>query len=149
MQGLNAEIACNGVLSPRLQDIQAKLSADPSPLTYISNLVDQLQTNPSPDAPPTNAPGQPTYDGMVLTLLLQVSEEAKNVAGDKGEDAVGAKVKEGLAKHLVQLAEHTEKLKKELVEEEKEQKKHITSEDMHDGFDSRVSPVDTQSIIYC
>jgi len=143
IQGLNAEIACNSVLSPRLQDIQAKLSADPSPLTYISNLVDQLQTNPSPDAPPTNAPGQPTYDAMVLTLLLQVSEEAKKVAGDKGEDAVSAKIKEGLAKHLVQLAEHTEKLKKDLVEEENEQKKHITSEDMHDGFDSRVSPVDT------
>ena len=73
---------------------------------------------------------------MVLTLLLQVSEAAKKDTGE--EEKVVAKVKEGLAKHLVQLAEHTEKLKKDLEAEEKEQKKHITSEDMHDGFDSKV-----------
>ena len=77
---------------------------------------------------------------MVLSLLLQVSEEAKKVADGRGEDVVGAKVKEGLEKHLQQLGEHTEKLGKDLAAEEKEQKKHITSEDMHDGFDSKVSP---------
>jgi len=140
IQALSAEIACNKVLLPRLQSIQAKLSSEPSPLIYLSNLVDQLQTNPSPDAPPTNAPGQPTYDAMVLSLLLQVSEEAKKVADGRGEDVVGAKVKEGLEKHLQQLGEHTEKLGKDLAAEEKEQKKHITSEDMHDGFDSKYVP---------
>jgi hypothetical protein len=77
---------------------------------------------------------------MVLSLLLQVSEEAKKAAQGKGEEVVGSKVKEGLQKHLVQLGEHTEKLRKDLAVEEKEQKKHITSEDMHDGFDSKVSP---------
>ena len=133
---LNAEIACNAVINPRLQAIQAQFSSAPQPLVYLSGLVDQLQTSPSPDAPPTNAPGQPTYDAMVLTLLLQVSEAAKKDTGE--EEKVVAKVKEGLAKHLVQLAEHTEKLKKDLEAEEKEQKKHITSEDMHDGFDSKV-----------
>lgn len=101
--------------------------------------MEKLQTHPSPDAPPTNAPGQPTYDAMVLSLLMQVSEEAKKAAADKGQDVLVAKIKEGLARHVVQLGEHTDKLKKDLAEEEKEQKKHITSEDIHEGFDSKVS----------
>ncbi|KAF7980515.1 hypothetical protein HWV62_38034 [Athelia sp. TMB] len=141
IQAINAEIACNGVLLPRLQSIQSDLSsADAKPLPYISQLVEKLQTNPSPDAPPTNAPGQPTYDAMVLSLLMQVSEEAKKAAADKGQDALVAKIKEGLDKHVVQLGEHTEKLKKDLADEEKEQKKHITSEDIHEGFDSKYVP---------
>ena len=73
-----------------------------------------------------------------MSLLLQVSEAAKKAAAGKGDDAVSDKVKEGLGKHLVQLGQLTEKLRKDLAEEEKEQKKHITSEDMHDGFDSKV-----------
>lgn len=125
---------------PRLKSIQSDLSApDATPLPYISNLVEKLQTSPSPDAPPTNAPGQPTYDAMVLSLLMQVSEEAKKQAGDKGQDVLVEKIKEGLQKHIVGLGEHSEKLKKDLAEEEKEQKKHITSEDIHEGFDSKVS----------
>ena len=75
---------------------------------------------------------------MVLSLLLQVSEEAKKAAGGKDGDVVGVKVKEGLELHLVRLGEHTQKLRKDLETELKEQKKHITSEDMHDGFDSKV-----------
>jgi cell division cycle protein 37 len=138
IQALTAEISCNKVLQPRLQSISAAISTNPTPLTYLSNLVEQLQTNPSPDAPPTNAPGQPTYDAMVLSLLLQVSEAAKKEAKGKGEVVVGEKVKEGLERHLVQLGEHTEQLGKDLEAELKEQKKHITSEDMHDGFDSKV-----------
>jgi cell division cycle protein 37 len=144
IQALTAEIACNTVLVPRLQSILAQLSTSQTPLPYLSGVVEQLQTNPSPDAPPTNAPGQPTYDAMVLSLLLQVSEEAKKAAAaskeDSSDELVGRKVKEGLKKHLAQLGEHTEKLRNDLETEEKEQKKHITSEDMHDGFDSKYTP---------
>ena len=141
IQALTAEISCNKVLQPRLQSISAAISTNPTPLTYLSNLVEQLQTNPSSDAPPTNAPGQPTYDAMILSLLLQVSEAAKKEAAGKGDNVVGEKVKEGLERHLVQLGEHTEKLGKDLEVELQEQKKHITSEDMHDGFDSKVGGV--------
>lgn len=138
IDALTAEISCNNVLQPRLKSISDAISTNPTPLIYLSNLVDQLQTNPSPDAPPTNAPGQPTYDAMVLSLLLQVSEAAKKEAAGKAGDVVGEKVKEGLQKHLLQLGEHNEQLGKDLETELKEQKKHITSEDMHDGFDSKV-----------
>jgi cell division cycle protein 37 len=144
IHALSAEIACNAVLLPRLQSILAQLSTSQTPLPYLSGLVEQLQTNPSPNAPPTNAPGQPTYDAMVLSLLLQVSEAAKKAAAagkeDSSDEVVGRKVKEGLQTHLTQLGKHTEELKQELEEEEKEQKKHITSEDMHDGFDSKYTP---------
>ncbi|KIM89114.1 hypothetical protein PILCRDRAFT_34884, partial [Piloderma croceum F 1598] len=140
IQALTAEISCNKILQPRLKSISDAISTNPTPLTYLSNLVDQLQINPSPDAPPTNAPDQPTYDAMVLSLLLQVSGSAKKAAAGKGDDVVGEKVKEGLVRHLVQLGEHTEQLGKDLETELKEQKKHITSEDMHDGFDSKYVP---------
>lgn len=75
---------------------------------------------------------------MVLSLLLQVSEEAKKAGSGKDEEVVGNKMKEELQKHLKQLGEHNEQLRKDLETEEKEQKKHITSEDIHDGFDSKV-----------
>jgi cell division cycle protein 37 len=106
-------------------------------------VVEQLQTNPSDDAPATGVPGQQTYDAMVGNLLLQVSDEAKKAAaaakgGEPENEVIGIKLKEGLKKHLAQLAEHTEKSIKELEAEEKEQKKHITSEDIHEGFDSKV-----------
>lgn len=75
---------------------------------------------------------------MILSLLLQVSDEAKKAGDGKGDEVIGEKVKSGIKTHLEKLHEHTENLKKELVEEEAEQKKHITSDDIHDGFDSKV-----------
>lgn len=148
IQALSAEIACNKIIHPRLQSILDELNSNDAPLPYLSSLVDKLQTNPSPDAPPTNAPGQPTYDAMVLSLLLQVTEASKKEAAGKGDDVVSTKIKQGLANHLVKLAEHNEKLKKDLESEEKEQKKHITSEDIRDGFDSTVSAAELHCIVH-
>lgn len=138
IQELKAGIACNDVLKPRLQNISADLSSSSTPLPDLSNLVERLQTNPSAEAPPTNAPGQPTYDAMILSLLLQVSEEAKKASDGKGDQAIGENVKSGIKAHVEKLEEHTESLKKELATEEAEQKKHITSEDIHEGFESKV-----------
>ncbi|KAF4577321.1 hsp90 co-chaperone Cdc37 [Pleurotus pulmonarius] len=142
---LEAEIACNNVLQPRIEDVYAKLeNADPSPSVYFNNLVEQLEQNPSPDAPPTNAPGQPTYDAMMLSLLLQVSKAARDTVGglaaaEKGEK-VGKALRTELGKHLEMLKKTTGELKKDLEVELAEQKKHITSEDIHDGFDSKYVP---------
>ena len=138
IQEVKAGIACNDILRPRLQKISTDLSSSLTPLPDLSNLVERLQTNPSPEAPPTNAPGQPTYDAMILNLLLQVSEEAKKAANGKGDEVIGENVQSGIKTHLEKLDEHTRSLKEELATEEAEQKKHITSEDIHDGFDSKV-----------
>jgi cell division cycle protein 37 len=39
------------------------------------------------------------------------------------------------------LKETIDKDIEKLAEEEKEQKKHITSDDLHEGFDSKVGPL--------
>lgn len=131
---IKAEISCNGVLAPRLRDYRAKLGSPDGGLKYFQQLVEQLQTRPSPEAPQTNAKDQPTYDAMVLSLLLQIWDGAKSLPADEQEAAVLG----GLDKHIAQLAEHTTQLENDLATEEKEQRKHITSEDIHEGFESKV-----------
>ena len=74
-----------------------------------------------------------------------VSEKAKDNV--KQSDVVGAEKDARLAKelaaevvtHVQQLGDTIDKNQKELDEELKEQKKHITSDDLHEGFDSKVS----------
>jgi len=134
---IQAEISCNKVIAPRLHDIRAKLGSADGGLKYFQQLVEQLQTNPSPEAPPTNAKDQPTYDAMVLSLLLQIWGDAKSLPEDEREAAVLG----GLDKHIAQLTEHTNQLEKDLAVEEKEQRKHITSEDLHEGFENKVRSI--------
>lgn len=134
---LQADLACNDVLEPRIKQIAKDVEAQgPS---HFSQLVDRLKTQPSPEKPPTNAPNQKTYDEMVLSLLLGVWEDAKKEGVDKDSPRLGEVLVQGLQKHVQQLAEHQTKMRKDLATEEAEQKKKITSDDIHEGFDSHVS----------
>ena len=158
IEALNAEIACNNVLHPRLVRIRQHIEGVPAStegnlaedadagtsltgLPFFQYLVDRLQSNPSPAAPPTNAKDQPTYDAMILSLLLQIFDTVKVLPQDEQEKAV----LDGLEKHISQLSEHTRELGTDLAAEIKEQKKHITSEDIHEGFESKVSQSRTPS----
>ena len=147
---LQAQIDCNKVLLPRIKEIHSNLvnpSSSVSVTSYFNSLVEQLQTNPSTDSPPGADPTklEQTYDGMVLSLLKMVSEKAKDKV--KETDVVGAEKDARLAKelavevatHVQQLGDTIDKNQKELDDELKEQKKHITSDDLHEGFDSKVS----------
>ncbi|KAI0771189.1 Cdc37 N terminal kinase binding-domain-containing protein [Trametes elegans] len=131
---LKADIACNDVLKPRLQKITEDVEAQGPPL--FSSLVERFKTNPSPEKPPTTSPEQKSYDEMLLSLLLQVWEEAKNKGVQKDDPKLGEALVAGLKKRLVGLDEHQEKLRKELQQEEEEQHKKITMEDLHEGFES-------------
>lgn len=152
IEALNAEIACNNILHPRLINIRECIAGAPagaagdlaedadvgqsqSGLPFFQYLVDRLQSNPSPAAPPTNAKDQPTYDAMILSLLLQIYDNVKALPQDEQEKAI----LDGMEKHIAQLAEHTRELKVDLEAEVKEQKKHITSDDIHEGWESKVS----------
>ncbi|CAK5284095.1 unnamed protein product [Mycena citricolor] len=148
---LNAQIACNKVLSPRIEDIHAKLTSadlDKPQSVYFNSLVEQLETNPSKECPPGNNPDklEHTYDGMILSLLRQVADSAKaevknaGVSADEREQRLGKALANGLGKHIVQLKETIANDEKTVKEELAEQKKHITSEDMHDGFDTKYVP---------
>ncbi|KAJ6605685.1 hsp90-like protein [Mycena sp. CBHHK59/15] len=151
IEHLRAQNACNNVLYPRIQSIHSTLSSPDSdkPRTvYFNSLVEQLEKNPSKDCPPRNDPTdlKQTYDGMLLSLLHQVGEAAKvavkeaGVADDQREQWISKALADGMAEHVVKLKETIDSDSKTLEEEEKEQKKHITSEDMHDGFANTYVP---------
>ena len=133
---LQADIACNEVLKPRLVAITSEVE-EKGP-AHFSSLVERFKTNPSPDAPRTEAPEQKTYDEMLLSLMLQVWEGAKKKGVEKDDPKLGEALVAGLKEHLQKMDVHQEKLKKDLAHEEAEAKKKITSEDIHEGFDSHV-----------
>ncbi|KAI6114206.1 hypothetical protein F5141DRAFT_1195194 [Pisolithus sp. B1] len=138
---LQAEIACNNVLAPRLRRIRERLAGEAnadetqttewaedsedvrslSGLPLFQHLVERLQTSPSPAKPPTNARDQVTYDAMVLSLLLQIYDETKAHPNDEREKAILS----CLDRHISQYAK---------------QKKHITSEDIKEGWESKPAP---------
>ncbi|THV00851.1 hypothetical protein K435DRAFT_591999, partial [Dendrothele bispora CBS 962.96] len=147
---LHAQIDCNEVLLPRIQEIYSKLSSPStsSPTAYFNSLVEQLEKNPSRECPPGNDPSklEHTYDGMILDLLRQVSAQAKNKVKDASvleserEQKLGVALSEGMKFHVDNLGANIKKDKEELSQEEKERSKHITSDDLHEGFDSQYVP---------
>ena len=119
-----------------MSTLSSSVVTSPNPKSFFNETVEKLKKNPSPDAPQTNAPNQVSYDSMVLSLLLKVAEDVKRKNQDGDWD--GNTLKEAIDVHVVELGKRQEGLKKDLENEEKERKKHITSEDIHDGFDSKV-----------
>jgi cell division cycle protein 37 len=109
--------------------------------------VEQLETKPSRDCPPGNDPSklEQTYDGMLLSLLKQVGEESRIKIKEAGvleadrEPKLAKALATGMEEHAKRLADTIKKDIAALETEEKEQKKHITSDDMHDGFENKVS----------
>ncbi|KAJ2929331.1 hypothetical protein H1R20_g7757, partial [Candolleomyces eurysporus] len=148
---LEAQIACNNVLLPRIIDIAGKL-ADPNPsippTRYWTNLVEQLGKNPSKDCPPGNDPTkiEQTYDGMLLSLFQRVTQETRDklkgltLQESEREERLGKELASEMAMHVKQLGEMIEKDKKELADEIAEQKKKITTEDIHEGFETKYVP---------
>lgn len=138
----------NKVLLPRIEEIHAKLisSSTSSPSAYFNALVEKLEKDPSNEGPPgaDTSNSEMTYDGMILSLLNQVANEAKNALKDSSivesekEEKLVKGLSDGVFRHINGLKETIQKEEKELEDEEKEQKKHITMDDLHDGFDTHV-----------
>ncbi|KAL6308401.1 Cdc37 N terminal kinase binding-domain-containing protein [Sparassis latifolia] len=135
---LEADIACNAVLQPRLRTIADEV-ASKGP-AHFSALVERFKTEPSPERPPTNAPEQQTYDEMLLNLMLTIWEEVKKAGIDKDDARLGELLVQGLEKHFVQMGEHQGKQKQELAQLQEDNKRKITSDDIHVGFDSHYVP---------
>ncbi|KAF4617732.1 hypothetical protein D9613_006127 [Agrocybe pediades] len=145
---LKAQIACNQVLLPRITEIAENLKSPKNelpPHVYFQSLIEKITRNPSRDCPPGNDPNklEHTYDGMLLSLLRMVAEKCSERVKDAGDDKDEKLAKELAAEmdlHVKQLTETIEKDQKEMEAEEREQKKHITSEDLHEGFESKYVP---------
>jgi cell division cycle protein 37 len=144
---LEADIACNSVLRPRIAALLAELQqADDAPALF-SRTVARLRAEPAPDAP---APGAQTYDAMIYALLLRVYEDVKG-KGIEGQDPrMGDALQDALKTHLGQLDADIADKKAKIEEEKSEKSKKITSEDIHEGFESKVRSVlhKTQPRVY-
>lgn len=76
---------------------------------------------------------------MILNLLEQVAAQAREkAAGD--QEKLGKLLEDGVGGHVQKLGEEIAKLKRELDGLYKEKAKHITTEDIHEGFDSKYVP---------
>ena len=129
----------NNTLLPRLDDVISKFTSEGIP--YFERQVSQLSAkkgDPNAERPKGSNPGQPSYDDMVLALMTTVASEVKE-KGLKDTSDRTSQLEETLKSHRRQLKERTDECQKEIDKEEVEQRKHITSEDIHDGFDTSVS----------
>ena len=141
-----AEIDLNNILLVRLDQLRAKVKSEGR--IAFSNEVARLKEHPSDDKPPTGHAKQPTYDEMMLQMLLKVWGECKEELGKKygaldgdqvGEEKWVDALVRGLDTHENGLKERSEECDKLAKEEEEEQSRKITSETIKDGWSSGVS----------
>lgn len=103
---------------------------------FFSATVERLEKQPSPERPP--APLEGTYDGMLLSLLRRTADDVKNLGLASGDPKLDEELVKSLDQHLRRMPEFLEKAKEDLAQEEAEQKKKITSDDIRPGFSSSV-----------
>jgi len=135
---LRADIDCNEVLLPRLTALATELEQANDAAAVFANKAEQLKVNPSPEAPPGE--GAKTYDEMILVLLLRVYQDVKDKGVVKEDPGFGNELIAALKVHLRQLKEAIDTKKSELDKELKEKAKKITTEDIHEGFESKYIP---------
>lgn len=113
-------------------------------IKFIRQTVSQLASTSAIEPP--SADKEPRMEQMVLNLLTQIlSKINKDKLESSTEDVAALKE---LRFHQQRLLEREAKRKVELETEEAEAKKHITSEDVHDGFDVSVSIRRTSFLFY-
>jgi cell division cycle protein 37 len=119
---LQLDISVHEALRPRLQSIIQEVKTG-GRATY-SQTVDRLRASGGKE------------DGMLVDLLMKVSDEAKAAARDS--DKLDSALVDGLQKNYDLLIERLEKDRKKLAEELAEQGKKITSDDLHESWESKV-----------
>ncbi|QRW20130.1 HSP90 co-chaperone Cdc37 [Rhizoctonia solani] len=107
---LESKLALSKVLNPRIE----KIIADP----------------------PGNAPNQPTYDMMLHELMLQVWNGVKEGGATPEDPNLTDKLVAGLRDALEKQHQDDLQSQKDLEAEINERNKHITSDDLRDGFNS-------------
>lgn len=124
------------MLEPRLQTISKELAEGGA--RHFSQLIGRLKENPSLEAPPHQK--EVTYDQMILSLLNKVFDEVVVKRGVPKDDLdqLGPALSKEFDEHVANLNKVTADAKKGLEEDLAEQRKHITSEDIKVGWDSKV-----------
>ncbi|KAK4169375.1 Cdc37 N terminal kinase binding-domain-containing protein [Cladorrhinum sp. PSN259] len=114
---------------------------NPAEVAFQAVMESSVSLDAKDDQPPPRPAGVhgseeplPTYTKMMATLLDQVNKalDEKKIEGDKRYDGMVAEVQE----HLQKVEDLQRDLHKKLDELEKEERRKITSESIHTGFDS-------------
>ncbi|KAF8516820.1 hsp90-like protein [Hysterangium stoloniferum] len=134
---LRYQLEINGVMCERLSKILADVKL--AGRSAYNAALERLKTEPSSDKPPTGADNQPTYDQMIESVLLIIRDEVKSQDVEDGINMDEALVAAFQA-HFDQLQEAGVRFEAELEQEEREQQKKITSEDLYEGWDSKYVP---------
>ncbi|OAV90799.1 hypothetical protein PTTG_06088 [Puccinia triticina 1-1 BBBD Race 1] len=132
IESLKKEGPMNAALLEKIQELvanTAKGGAD-----HLRQTASKLSAEGH--AKPPSSDEQPSIDQMIFNLISQILTKIKDTSV-ADQDAAAEKE---LNFHLTRLADREKKRKVELEKEEFEAQRHITSEDIHDGFD--VSHVD-------
>ncbi|KAK4684719.1 cell division cycle protein 37, partial [Tremellales sp. Uapishka_1] len=86
---LNAELALNAVLAPRIESVQKGLAE--KGISHYRSVQRRLKEAPSDEKPQTGAANQPTYDMMMSQLLSDVFRESAWLV----EDPTNVKIQQG------------------------------------------------------
>jgi cell division cycle protein 37 len=132
---LEADLALNAELLPRARKIASELKASDDKPAFFSRTVDRLKNAPDPAGP---AGGGDSYETMLYHLMLTVYEDVKKAGVKQDDDKLGQALQDALDTHVKGLEEDTKKKEVQLDSEKKEKAKKITTEDIHEGFQSAV-----------
>ncbi|GAA5910412.1 hypothetical protein JCM8208_004469 [Rhodotorula glutinis] len=140
LKQFETEVPMNASLISRMDSLIASTQADGA--QFVSNEVQRLKAAlPYQYETKKFAEGeQPSEDHMIVSLLSQVINEAhkkEQQAGSKGDEGRDARLVAELEWHKKRLLDRQDEIEKEKVEIANEQKKWITSDDMHLGWDSK------------
>lgn len=131
---LGEETKMNDGLLARIEPLLASTRAEGAP--FVERTVAELRAKvPDFEGKTFKEGEQPSQDHMILSLLSQVGAA---VAKDgKGPEGRGDRLVNELEEHKQKLKDRQVDVEKERIEIEAEQKKHITSDDIHVGFESK------------
>ncbi|KAA1132811.1 hsp90 co-chaperone Cdc37 [Puccinia graminis f. sp. tritici] len=133
IDGLKKEGPMNAALLEKIEELVAKTKQDGA--DHLRKTASKLSAE-GHAKPPSSSEDQPSIDQMIFNLISQILTKIKDVSPADSDQAA----EKELNFHLNRLADREKQRKVDLEKEELEAHKHITSEDIHDGFD--VSHVD-------
>ncbi|KAL8276221.1 hypothetical protein RQP46_011382 [Phenoliferia psychrophenolica] len=141
---LAQEKIMNSGLLARIAPLLSSTSSEGAP--FVSRTVSELRARVPDFEGKTFKDGeQPSQDHMILSLLSQVVAAVEK--DGKGEEGRTERLVRELEGHRDKLVERQRDVEKEEEEIEKEQKKFITSDDIHVGFESKTMISDKPSVI--
>lgn len=132
---LDLELAMNASLLARMRSLHSQLQAEGIP--FLQRQISELRVKVPDFADKKFKDGeQPSEDHMILSLWTQVANAVEK--DGKGDEGKADRLVKELESHIERLRKRQEEeISAEKAEIDKEQKKYITSDDLHVGFESK------------